>query len=159
MKKNIILSIIVLIFSSCSYRVFDFTIVSTKNIDLSKACTFEKGKKRIEGDDLVYWIFYIPLGRPSIKEAIDKAIETTPGSVAIVDGVVTSKSMWFVFSGYSAIVVEGTPLIDPALADNSKLNKYNLCKLNREGNINEIVSISKEAFEEEKSKIMKKVED
>ena len=47
----------------------------------------------------------------NMKTAIDKAIESTPGTVALLDGVISQKiTAWK--TGY---VVEGTPLIDPAL--------------------------------------------
>jgi hypothetical protein len=40
--------------ASCSYRVVDFTIISTKNVDLSKAGTFKRGKTRVEGKDVAH---------------------------------------------------------------------------------------------------------
>ena len=49
-----------LVFSSCSYRVVDFTIISTKNIDLSKAGSFTRSKTRNEGKDIAHIILYIP---------------------------------------------------------------------------------------------------
>jgi hypothetical protein len=47
-----------------------------------------------------------------MKQAMDNAIESEAGMVALVDGVVYLKS-WY--------QIEGTPLIDSSLLKNSKL--------------------------------------
>ena len=49
-----------------------------------------------------------------MKEATDRAIESVPGAVALVDGVVYARGWWFIF-GESTYIVEGLPLIDPSL--------------------------------------------
>ncbi|MDK2841927.1 MAG: hypothetical protein PWQ17_1432 [Anaerophaga sp.] len=159
--KNFKLSFILLILtavmlSSCSQRIFDFTMVSTKNIDLSKASTFKRSNNRANGEDGVYWIITIPLGVPNLKEAIDKAIESTPGAVALVDGVVYSKSWWAIVTGYSGYVVEGTPLIDPALAFNSKdIPTYGKIELDKNGEIKNVENISSTEYLALKNKLVK----
>ena len=158
MKKlfYIIPFIVLLLLTSCTQRLFDFTIISTKNLDLSKMDTFERGRQRVEGTDGVNWILMIPLGFPNIKQAIDRAIEMTPGAVARVDGVVFSKSWFAIVTAYTSYVVEGTPIIDPLLAslNDSDIGTYNYCRLNKKGEIKEIKIISKEEFEAEKNKIV-----
>lgn len=101
--------------SSCTLRMVDFTAISTKSIDWSRAGEFKRGSDRVEGEDSALMILIIPLGIPHMKEAIDRAIESVPGAVALVDGVVSSRGFWFLI-GESAYVVEGTPLIDPMIA-------------------------------------------
>lgn len=152
------MAIIAIIFTGCSQRMVDFTIISTKNMDLSKANTYKRGQNRANGENGVYWIVTIPLGQPNLKEAIDAAIQSTPGCVALVDGVVYSKGWSAVITAYSAYVVEGTPLIDPSLAtmENNQIGKYNICSLDKKGNIKEIRQLSEEEFEIEKSKIVQK---
>ena len=91
-------------------RICDFTIISSKNIDLSRDANFKRGTTRVKGEDMVSNSGFIPV-IPNMKTAIDKAIESTPGTVALLDGVISQKTTtWRV--GY---IVEGTPLIDPAL--------------------------------------------
>ncbi len=104
--------------AGCSQRIVDFTAISTKNIDWSKAASFERSKNRVEGTDKVHWIVVLPTGRPHMKEAIDRALENTPGSVALLDGVVKTR-FWYIpyVYGRQYITVEGTPLIDPSLVD------------------------------------------
>lgn len=106
------------LFTGCSQRVIDFTIISSKNVDLTNAASFKRGPARVEGKDSKPIIFFIPLGTPNTKEAVDRAIESVPGAVALTDGVITYKYFVFIF-GQMSYLVEGTPLIDPALAANT----------------------------------------
>ena len=91
-------------------RIGDFTIISSKNIDLSRGANFKRGSTRVKGQDMVSTAGFVPV-TANMKTAIDKAIESTPGTVALLDGVISQK-ITPVKVGY---VVEGTPLIDPAL--------------------------------------------
>lgn len=98
--------------TGCTQRVTDFTIISTKNVDISALATAKRAGNRITGEDLVHVIIFIPTGVPNLKEAIDRTIESTPGAVALVDGVVYFRS-WMIplLYGQSAYIVEGTPLL------------------------------------------------
>lgn len=102
--------------SGCSQRIMDFTVISSKNVDLSKGAEFKRGLTRVHGEDLKHIIVFIPTGQPNAKVALDKAIESTPGAVGLVDGVITSHGWWIPYIyGQSKVEVEGTPLIDPTL--------------------------------------------
>ena len=152
----IIFSLTAFILSSCSQHIFDFTLVSTKNVDLSKAGTFMRTNTRVKGEDGVYMVIYIPLGMPNVKTAIDKAIESTPGAIALIDCVVISKSWWAVLTGYTAYVVEGTALIDPSLVlNNEKSSIYGKIELDRNGEIKNIESLSSNEYLALKSKVVK----
>tara|TARA_R100000935_G_scaffold29362_1_gene49668 strand:- start:24214 stop:24723 length:510 start_codon:yes stop_codon:yes gene_type:complete len=156
MKKQITLLLFAcFLLSSCAYRITDFTIISTKNVDLSKASTFTRGKTRNEGVDKAHIILWIPFGRPNLKEAIDRAIEATPGAVALVDGVVYSKTWWALVYGQTKIIVEGTPLIDPALATTFEMPEYSIATLDRNGEVKEISEISEEEYLKMKDEIVK----
>lgn len=134
--------------SGCSYRVVDFTMISTKNVDLSRAGTFTRGKTRTEGKDVAHYVYVFPLGgRVSMKEAIDRALEKTPGAVALVDGVVYSKGWGVVLYGQDIIVVEGTPLIDPSLAMNAdNIPDYSLVEMDRKGKVKEFKEITEQEY-------------
>lgn len=104
-----------LVLSGCTTRFVDYTLLSTKNVDLSKAGTFKRGPNRVTGEEDQYIIIFIPTASaPHLKTAVDRAIESVPGAIALVDGVVSSRNWWFII-GENAIIVEGTPLIDPSL--------------------------------------------
>ncbi len=98
--------------TGCTQRVTDFTIISTKNVDISALANAKRAGNRITGEDLVHVIIFIPTGVPNLKEAIDRTIESTPNAVALVDGVVYFRS-WMIplLYGQSAYIVEGTPLL------------------------------------------------
>jgi len=145
-----------LFISGCSYRVVDFTIISTKNVDLSKAGTFTRGKARVEGQDVAHIILIIPTGRADMEEAIDRALEKTPGAVALVDGVVYSKAWTVILYGQTTILVEGTPLINPALAMNSnEVPDYSIVKMDRHGKVKDYEEISEQEYLAKKADISK----
>lgn len=148
----------VFIFSGCSSRLVDFTIISTKNIDMAKSSSFKKGKSRIEGEDKVHIIIFIPTGQADIKECIDNAIEKVPGCVALLDGVLYSKSWWIPYIyGQAKFVVEGTPLIDETLAyiPNTEMPDYSIIELNNSGKFKTMKAISQTEYIALKEKISK----
>lgn len=149
--------ILAMVLTSCTTRILDFTIVSSKNVDLSKAASFQRGKQRISAEDGAYIIIVIPTGVPNLKEALDKAIEQVPGAVALVDGVLTSKVWSAILVGYSAYIVEGTPLIDPSLAAQSDVeaSPYKYVKYDKDGNVEESKILTKEEYEAYKTEITK----
>jgi len=153
----VVLSLTALIFNSCSHRVLDFTLISTKNVDLSKAAFFEKGKQRVNGEDKVHIIIFIPTGSVSIKEAVDKAIETTPGCVALLDGVIYTKFFWIPYIyGQTSATVEGTPLIDKSLTYvPSDIPAYGKMEIDKYGETKGIVKISSTEYYALKDKIAK----
>ncbi len=100
--------------AGCTTTIVDFTIVSTKNIDLSRAGEFERSPHMVRGNDVAHWVTIFPLGSPEMKPAIDRAIQSVPGCVALVDGRIRER-FWYIpfIYGQDAIIAEGTPLIDP----------------------------------------------
>jgi hypothetical protein len=115
-KLVISIALFALSCSGCTRRVADFTIMSTKNIDLTRGADFKRADVRTEGEDTKHIIIFIPTGEPNAKEAADRAIERIPGAIALLDGVVESEFFYFPYIyGYMTIKVKGTPLIDPLL--------------------------------------------
>ncbi len=112
---------LMLIFSGCTRRLVDFTVISSKNVNMKVKDT-GKGN-RVVGKDQVYWFITIPLGSPNLKEAIDRAIESAgPNFDALVDGVVYSYSYWYILSGVTGFKVEGTPIKTTELISELKEN-------------------------------------
>jgi hypothetical protein len=61
-------------------------------------------------------LFLIPLQlQADLKTCIDKAIQSVPGAVGLVDGVVYSYGVFAILYNENGFIVEGTPLIDPKL--------------------------------------------
>lgn len=99
----------VLLLNSCTYRLIDFTTISSKNVTLNLPDN-AKGN-RVKGEHFVTVFLGIPWGTPNLKEATDRAIESANGNFdALIDGVVYQKRQWFVLFGRFGYVVEGTPI-------------------------------------------------
>ncbi len=145
-----------LILSGCATRLADFTLISTKNIDLTKGATFKRAQSRATGKDSVSIIIIIPTGVPNMKTAIDRAIESVPGAIALLDGVLFQK-VWYIpyIFGKSSYVVEGTPLIDPQLVTNLSQLPSNriISQLDSKGNVKETKYLSKAEYESFKKKV------
>ena len=102
-------AMVFLIFAGCTQRIIDFTVISSKQMDMRIQDT-GKGN-RVEGKDGVYWFFFIPLGTPNLKEAVDRAVESAgSGYDALIDGVIYSSGYHFIVSGYTGYKVIGTPI-------------------------------------------------
>jgi hypothetical protein len=116
MKKIAVLCIVAFMgvsMAGCVQRITDFTVISSKNIDMSNGANFKRDDKRIEGTDTKPIIIF-PIGSPNAKEALDKAIQSVPGCVGLLDGVLEHETFSFLF-GYTQFRVKGTCLLDPKL--------------------------------------------
>jgi hypothetical protein len=89
--------------SSCSVRLLDFTVISSKNVSIKP----QGNEKRVVGRSMGVFNFGV-----NLKEAIDKAIEKAgPGYDALIDGVLYQKSYYF----YGGFEVQGTPIKTSAI--------------------------------------------
>lgn len=112
-KMFLFVAAFILLATSCTQRLTDFTVISTKNVPIGNQTTdLKKGNMRVQGVDKAHWILFVPTGFPNLKEAIDKAIEKYPGAIALADGVVKSRGFHVFFYGQSSYIVEGTPLFE-----------------------------------------------
>ena len=99
-----------LLCQNCTYRVIDFTVISSKNVSLNLP---ENSKgQRVKGQDYVTTFLGIPWGSPNLKEATDQAIESAGAEYdALIDGVIYQKRKWYFLFGKFGYEVEGTPII------------------------------------------------
>ncbi len=94
-----------LLLSGCMTRIMDFTVLSTKSVDIP-------GKRgpRVTGEDVDPIIIFIPAGQPNVKTAVDNALEKGNGDV-LLDAVIYNKFWWIPYVyGEAGFVVEGTVL-------------------------------------------------
>jgi hypothetical protein len=95
-----------LVLDGCTTRLGDFSVLSTKNVDV----TGLKPGDRMVGEDCQTIILYpyFPLGEPNWKNAMDQALEKGKGDV-MVDIVLTVKA-WGIplIFGQNCIEIEGT---------------------------------------------------
>lgn len=145
MKKIPILLFTSIILTSCSQDLFNFTIVSTKNIELEKLSSLKKATKKTIGEDKASIIILIPTKKVKIDKAISNTIDAIPGCVALLDGSVITK-FWYIpyIYGKQKIVIEATPLIDPAVS--KTLPKYGKIYLDKKGKLKSMESVSAAEF-------------
>lgn len=104
-----IFAVIAVLCGGCaSQRIGDFTLLSTKNIDLSELDEYRRVGSRQDAQDTRNMLQLYVGAAPSMEEAVDKAIEQVRGCRALVD--VSVKVVSNVFStGYE---IEGECLVD-----------------------------------------------
>ena len=114
-----------IVFTSCVTRLGSFSVISTKNIDWSRAAEYKRDNRRVDGEDSLHIIIFIPTRMSvTLEEAVDKALEKVPGAVALVDAVLRSQSFYIPYVyGKNAFIVEGNVLIDPKLVANDDSNE------------------------------------
>ncbi len=156
MKKIILTPILFLLLTSCSQSLFNFTLISTKNIEFNKLSLLEKSDKKTRGEDKASIIVFIPTKNIKIDQAITNTIDGIPGCVALLDGVVYSKYWWIPYIyGEQKFVIEATPLIDPSTkSTTTSYIEYGRVKLDKNGEFKSLESISKDEYVSEKNQII-----
>lgn len=102
--------------AGCSSHVANFSIVSTKGVNLRSWAASKRGDSPVTGNAIAHIIVIFPIGKANISDAIDKALASVPGAVALVDAKVTYRTFALPPmppSAYTqnAYLVEGVPLI------------------------------------------------
>ncbi len=113
MKQILFSALSVLLLASCSTRIGDFTLISTKNVDMNRANGYYVAEnKRVEGKDEADIIVFIPTRTINMKQAVDNAIENAgTGCVALADVVIDTETWWIPYIyGKSRCVVKGNPV-------------------------------------------------
>jgi len=105
MLMGIMLSLSLVIMQGCTTRLGDFTVLSTKNVDVSGL----KPGDRFSGEDCANFLFMmIPLGQINWKNAMDQALERGKGDVMV--DIVLTQTGWVIpyLWAQQCIVIEGT---------------------------------------------------
>ena len=106
-----------LLFMSCVSRLGAFTVISTKNIDWSRAAEYQRYNTRVKGKDICHIIIFVPTKFTiTIEDAVDDALSKVPGGIALIDAVLREHFIGFPLLYYQeGYVIEGSVLIDPKL--------------------------------------------
>ncbi len=94
--------------AGCGYRMGDFTVTTTKNLNIP-ITKLEKGP-RVSGEDCAYKILlFIPIGHivPDVKSATDQALEKE-GANFLLDTVWEYTGSSFILFSQECIKVTGT---------------------------------------------------
>lgn len=112
--KYLLLASSALLAVSCTNRLADLTVASTKNMDLKHVAGYTTNYNvRSRGEDKKHWILIFPTGIPDVKEAIDEAIEKNgPNCVGLSNATLVEKWWYipFIYGQYS-FVAEGDPIM------------------------------------------------
>ena len=133
-RSSMLALVAVALFTSCSHRLVDFTVISSKNIPITdEGGQFQKATNRVVGKDSKWSVLFVT-GIPDMKEAIDRAIEQYPGAVALTDGVIYSKGWSCGLFGQNEYVVEGTPLYSANYSNGNNSQQGNNYQYGIQGN-------------------------
>jgi hypothetical protein len=126
-KKRMFFGMLALVFgvlftTGCATRLGDFTLMSSKNIELSRVSEFKRSNQKVKGSDsMITVLFFVPVKKEiDLKVALDKALETIPGAQAIVDVRIDYRKLNFVLFQIDSYIVSGNALIDLGVADASE---------------------------------------
>ena len=101
------LASVLFVFSACTVRLADLSVVATQNVSLDKVDLDSRPQtKGIKGKDSVFVFLFIPFGIPNLEEAIDDALRKGNGDV-MIDAVLYSSWWWFLI-GQNSLEVKGT---------------------------------------------------
>jgi len=124
-KKWLVIIVLVftMVLSGCATRIGDFTVMSSKNVELSRLGEFNRSSQTVKGtDSFVTVLGFIPVKtRVDLKKALDNALSKIPGAQALVDVRIDVRRLNFLLFQIESFVVSGTVLIDPRVVDASEV--------------------------------------
>lgn len=100
-------------FPSCSNRLADLTVATTKNMDINNGSGYVvKNNTRTKGEDMRHIVLFFPLGRPDIKESIDDAVEKNGEKCVGLSNVTLTEKFWYIpfIYGQVKFETEGDPI-------------------------------------------------
>jgi hypothetical protein len=94
--------------TGCSVRLADLTMVSTKNVSLSKVDLDKLPQTQgVIAKDSRMIVLGIPLGFPHLENAVDEALEMGKGDL-MTDAVITAKGWSIFLVGQNTLEVKGS---------------------------------------------------
>ncbi|NDY43417.1 hypothetical protein G3N55_11265 [Dissulfurirhabdus thermomarina] len=93
--------------SGCAVRQADLTAISTRNVKLDGIDLDRAPGKRVWGVSKKFVVLFIPLGMPTIEEAVDDALDRAGGDF-MTDAVVYTDEWSAVVIGQQVVKVKGT---------------------------------------------------
>lgn len=111
-KFLILITFIIILFAlGCTHRIGDFTIISTKNVNMNAPHYFYNNKQ-VTGEDKKLLILGASVGTPDLKEAIDNALEQTNGAVALTNVKLRYKYWHLILFGFHGYEAVGNPVFE-----------------------------------------------
>ena len=106
---TIILTVSVLLgFTSCSHKLGNLTMISTRNIETSKE--YKELKRSVIGKDKSLQkllLLFGPFGSPDMELALNKAVSTVPGGEFMKNLIIKERYNWYLLFSIRVLIVEG----------------------------------------------------
>jgi hypothetical protein len=97
--------LISIIFSSCSQRIGDLTLISNRNVEFQKKHI--ELKRGVIGKSAKLRLFGFTFGKPNIEEALDNAIMKQGTGEYLKNATVSIYWHWFLIYGTKGIKIQG----------------------------------------------------
>lgn len=116
MKKLSIIFVVAALGFGCSVRQTGFTVISTKNVELSRIDLKETNVVRNQtGKDSRLWLLFIPLsGNPKLEDAVNMCLKNGEGDF-IINPIVRSTGWSLLLFSYGSWHIKGD--VGNSLAD------------------------------------------
>lgn len=112
-KSLLVVALCAFMATGCSTHVGDFTVASTKNIDVRTGVHRIDDSVRVRDRDVAHIVIFFPTGLPNMKEAMDNAIEQKPGAVGLSNVTVKRGGFYIPFIyGQDYFEIEGNPIYE-----------------------------------------------
>jgi len=120
-----IVLVFAVVLTGCVTREGDFTLMSSKNVELSRLGEFNRSSQTVKGTysrvtAVILGIISIPTNN-DLKKALDNALSKIPGAQALVDVRIDKRNLNFLLFQMETMIVSGTVLIDPRVVDASEI--------------------------------------
>ena len=118
MQKNVSLLAVLLLCLcmlavGCTTNLGDFTLLTSKNINLADFSTSkaEESSEKAVGEDISHIICVFPIGTPSLKEALDRALESK--NAYMLTNARIEASFFYIpyIYGQTRFTVKGNPVV------------------------------------------------
>lgn len=107
MKRILIIVFMIGLLGGCSTHLADFTMISNQNINVKKVNLDNVPQKHnVIGKSSKVIFLFVPLGIPTLHEAVDDALQKGNGDL-MTDVSVYQKGWWFLI-GKMGLEVKGT---------------------------------------------------
>jgi len=91
----------------CTTHITDISVVSNKQVELRRVNINRASQhKNVVGQDTKFVFLFIPLGTPTIQQALNDALEKGNGDL-MIDASLYYKGWWFLV-GQNTIEIKGT---------------------------------------------------
>lgn len=71
-------------------KLTDFSLLTTKDVEPVRMAELQRGDTKAQGEDTLHIILFLPTkSELPMTEAVNKAIGSVPGCVALADGTIT----------------------------------------------------------------------